>query len=165
VYLPWIKLEQPDVRLIRLAEDNNNWTFQLAGDQRTSGDSAPSSWSFRLDNILFDRGTIAIDDKITRSDITILVDPLGKPLPFSEVTGTKDRHSAAKPGDYVFGLSLKGRYKGQPVTGNGKIGGMLALRSASTLSRCRATSTPATPGWRSAARSATRSTSAALTCG
>ncbi|MHB0298834.1 AsmA family protein, partial [Klebsiella pneumoniae] len=30
VYLPWIKLEQPDVRLIRLAEDNNNWTFQLA---------------------------------------------------------------------------------------------------------------------------------------
>ncbi len=85
VYLPWIKLEQPDVRLIRLAEDNNNWTFQLAGDKRTSGDSAPSSWSFRLDNILFDRGTIAIDDKITRSDITILVDPLGKPLPFSEV--------------------------------------------------------------------------------
>lgn len=131
VYLPWIKLEQPDVRLIRLAEDNNNWTFQLAGDKRTSDDSAPSSWSFRLDNILFDRGTIAIDDKITRSDITILVDPLGKPLPFSEVTGTKDRHSAAKPGDYVFGLSLKGRYKGQPVTGNGKIGGMLALRSAS----------------------------------
>lgn len=112
VYLPWIKLEQPDVRLIRLAEDNNNWTFQLAGDKRTSGDSAPSSWSFRLDNILFDRGTIAIDDKITRSDITILVDPLGKPLPFSEVTGTKDSHSAAKPGDYVFGLSLKGRYKG-----------------------------------------------------
>ncbi len=131
MYLPWIKLEQPDVRLIRLAEDNNNWTFQLAGDKRTPGDSAPSSWSFRLDNILFDRGTIAIDDKITRSDITILVDPLGKPLPFSEVTGTKDRHSAAKPGDYVFGLSLKGRYKGQPVTGNGKIGGMLALRSAS----------------------------------
>jgi uncharacterized protein involved in outer membrane biogenesis len=34
VYLPWIKLEQPDVRLIRLAEDNNNWTFQLAGDRR-----------------------------------------------------------------------------------------------------------------------------------
>ena len=75
VYLPWIKLEQPDVRLIRPAEDNNNWTFQLAGDKRTSGDSAPSRWSFRLDNILFDRGTIAIDDKITRSDITILVDP------------------------------------------------------------------------------------------
>ncbi len=74
VYLPWIKLEQPDVRLIRPAEDNNNWTFQLAGDQRAAG-TAPSSWSFRLDNILFDRGTIAIDDKITRSDITILVDP------------------------------------------------------------------------------------------
>ncbi len=112
VYLPWIKLEQPDVRLIRPAEDNNNWTFQLAGDKRTSGDSAPSSWSFRLDNILFDRGTIAIDDKITRSDITILVDPLGKPLPFSEVTGTKDSHSAAKPGRLCLWSVAEGPLQG-----------------------------------------------------
>ncbi|MCS5960266.1 hypothetical protein LNP74_11120 [Klebsiella pneumoniae subsp. pneumoniae] len=28
------------------------------------------------------------------------------------MTGTKDRHSAAKPGDYVFGLSLKGPLQG-----------------------------------------------------
>lgn len=27
VYLPWIKLQQPDARLIRLSEKNNNWTF------------------------------------------------------------------------------------------------------------------------------------------
>ena len=30
VYLPWIKLEQPDARLIRLSEKTNNWTFDLA---------------------------------------------------------------------------------------------------------------------------------------
>ena len=30
--LPWIKLEQPDVRLIRLTETANNWTFKLASD-------------------------------------------------------------------------------------------------------------------------------------
>ncbi len=165
VYLPWIKLEQPDVRLIRLAEDNNNWTFQLAGDKRTPGDSAPSSWSFRLDNILFDRGTIAIDDKITRSDITILVDPLGKPLPFSEVTGTKDSHSAAKPGDYVFGLSLKGRYKGQPVTGNGKIGGMLALRSASAPFPLQGDFHSGNTRVAFSGTVSDRSTSAVLTCG
>ncbi len=36
----------------------------------------PSSWSFRLDNILFDRGRIAIDDKVSKADVEILVDPL-----------------------------------------------------------------------------------------
>lgn len=61
---PWIKLQQPDARLIRRS------------------DTPPSDWSFRLDTILFDRGRIAIDDSVTRADIDILVDPLGKPLPF-----------------------------------------------------------------------------------
>lgn len=46
VYLPWIKLEQPDVRLIRLAEDNNNWTFQLAGDKRTRATARPPAGPF-----------------------------------------------------------------------------------------------------------------------
>lgn len=129
VYLPWIKLEQPDARLIRLTEKNNNWTFTLASGAASTDQSTPSSWSFRLDNILFDRGRIVIDDKVTRADITILVDPLGKPLPFSEVSGEKDKEGAEKAGDYVFGLQAKGTYHGQPLQGSGKIGGMLALRS------------------------------------
>ena len=129
VYLPWIKLEQPDARLIRLSEKNNNWTFTLASDAASTEHSASSGWSFRLDNILFDRGRIAIDDKVTRADITILVDPLGKPLPFSEVSGEKDKEGSAKAGDYIFGLQAKGTYNGQPLQGDGKIGGMLALRS------------------------------------
>lgn len=57
---------------------------------------------------------------------------MGKPLPFSEVTGAKAKGDNAKAGDYVFGLKAKGRYKGQPLTGTGKIGGMLALQSDST---------------------------------
>jgi uncharacterized protein involved in outer membrane biogenesis len=56
VYLPWIKLEQPDARLIRLSEKNNNWTFTLASDAAATEWPASSGWSFRLDNILFDRG-------------------------------------------------------------------------------------------------------------
>lgn len=132
VYLPWIKFQQPDARLIRLSEKNNNWTFNLASDDKPKDENAqPSSWSFQLDNILFDRGRIDIDDKVSRADIEILVDPLGKPLPFSEVTGS-DKDKNAKVGDYVFGLKAKGRYNGQPLTGNGKIGGMLALKSEGT---------------------------------
>lgn len=132
VYLPWVKFQQPDARLIRLSEKNNNWTFNLASDDKPKDENAqPSSWSFQLDNILFDRGRIDIDDKVSRADIEILVDPLGKPLPFSEVTGS-DKDKNTKVGDYVFGLKAKGRYNGQPLTGSGKIGGMLALKSEGT---------------------------------
>lgn len=130
VYLPWIKLVKPDARLIRRSEKLNNWTFSLAGEQDKTAETTPSTWSFRLDNILFDTGRITVDDSVTRAAVEIDVDPLGKPLPFSEVTGSGEK--SAKVGDYVFGLSAKGRYNGQPLTGTGKIGGMLALRSEGT---------------------------------
>jgi uncharacterized protein involved in outer membrane biogenesis len=132
VYLPWIKLQQPDARLIRLSEKTNNWTFTLGSDDAAAGQAAPSDWSFRLDNILFDRGRIAIIDKVTRADITLTVDPLGKPLPFSEVTGTEGKEAPKRVADYVFGLAAKGSYRDQPLSGSGKIGGMLALRSEGT---------------------------------
>ena len=130
VYLPWLKLVKPDARLIRRSEKLNNWTFSLAGDESQTTETTPSAWSFRLDNILFDSGRIAIDDSVTRATVTIDVDPLGKPLPFSEVTGSGDK--SANVGDYIFGLRAKGRYNGQPLSGSGKIGGMLALRSEGT---------------------------------
>ncbi|MGB7803475.1 AsmA family protein [Buttiauxella sp.] len=130
VYIPWIKLEKPDVRIIRLSEKNNNWTFNFASDQPKDPNQPPSAWSFKMDNILFDKGRIAINDKLTKAEMEILVDPLGKPLPFSEVEGKKPKgKDAAKAGDYVFGLKVSGRYNGEPIEGTGKIGGMLALRS------------------------------------
>ncbi|MEB6381352.1 AsmA family protein [Leclercia adecarboxylata] len=132
VYLPWIKLQQPDARLIRLSEKTNNWTFDLAGSEDKEANAQPSAWSFRLDNIIFDRGRVAIDDAVSKADLEIFVDPLGKPLPFSEVTGTKAKEDKGKVGDYVFGLKAEGRYNDQPLRGTGKIGGMLALRSEGT---------------------------------
>lgn len=130
VYIPWIKLVQPDARLIRLSEKNNNWTFKLAGDDNKDPKQPPSAWSFRMDNILFDKGRISVDDKVSKADMVIIVDPLGKPLPFNEVSGAKPTgKDAAKAGDYVFGLKVDGRYNGEPIEGTGKIGGMLALRS------------------------------------
>ncbi|VTP82335.1 Uncharacterized protein involved in outer membrane biogenesis [Leclercia adecarboxylata] len=55
-----------------------------------------------------------------------------KRWPFSEVTGEKGKDEKGKPGDYVFGLKAEGRYNEQPLTGSGKIGGMLALRGDGT---------------------------------
>lgn len=132
VYLPWIKLVKPDARLIRINEKTNNWTFDMAKSDSEEEPAQPSSWSFRLDNILFDEGRIAIDDSVSKADVEILVDPLGKPLPYSEVSGQKAKDGDKTPGDYVFGLKMKGRYNEQSVQGSGKIGGMLALRSEGT---------------------------------
>ncbi len=127
IYLPWIKLERPDARLIRLSEKSNNWTFKI-GDGQDKADSQPSAWSFRLDNILFDQGKITVNDSVTKAQMEILVDPLGKPLPFSQVTGdAKGKVKGA--GNYIFGLTLHGRYNQQDITGRGKVGGMLALRN------------------------------------
>ncbi|MCU6677368.1 AsmA family protein [Leclercia tamurae] len=132
VYLPWIKLQKPDARLIRLSEKTNNWTFDFADSKDKEADAKPSTWSFRLDNIIFDRGRIAIDDAVSKANLEIFVDPLGKALPFSEVTGAKGKDEKGKVGDYVFGLKAEGRYNEQPLKGSGKIGGMLALRGEGT---------------------------------
>ncbi|ELQ6064284.1 AsmA family protein [Cronobacter sakazakii] len=131
VYLPWIKFQKPDAQLIRLSEKTNNWTFDM---KQSEGEAAqqPSSWSFRLDNILFDQGRVRVDDNVSRADVEILIDPLGKPLPFNEVTGDKDKKGNDKVGDYVFGLKARGTYNDQPLRGSGKIGGMLALKSEGT---------------------------------
>ncbi|NDJ55872.1 AsmA family protein [Enterobacteriaceae bacterium 4M9] len=131
VWLPWVKLVKPDVRLVRVSEKRDNWTFTLGDGKDNKQDKTPSDWSFRLDNILFDQGRIAIDDSVSKAVMEIFVDPLGKPLPFSQVTGSGEK-GAAKVGDYVFGLKVKGRYKGQDLSGTGKIGGMLALKDADT---------------------------------
>jgi uncharacterized protein involved in outer membrane biogenesis len=131
VWLPWIKLVKPDVRLVRVSAKRDNWTFTLGDGKTNKADQKPSAWSFRLDKILFDQGRITIDDSISKAVMEILVDPLGKPLAFSQVTGSGGK-DGAKVGDYVFGLKVKGRYQGQDMTGTGKIGGMLALRSADT---------------------------------
>ena len=132
VYLPWIKLQQPDARLIRVSEKSNNWTFDLPSSDDKEAAAQPSAWSFRLDNIIFDRGRVAIDDAISKTEMEIFVDPLGKPLPFSEVSGAKGKDVKGKVGDYVFGLKAQGRYNQQPLSGSGKIGGVLALRSEGT---------------------------------
>jgi uncharacterized protein involved in outer membrane biogenesis len=43
---------------------------------------------------------------VSKADVEILVDPLGKPLPFNEVTGESKGKTSA--GDYVFGLTAQG---------------------------------------------------------
>ncbi|WP_413729232.1 AsmA family protein [Sodalis sp. RH22] len=205
IYLPRITLFSPDAALKRLANGKNNWTFNLANSDQPQQDTPPSAWSFKVDDIAFDQGKIDFLDPITKADIHMTVNPLGKPIPYAELAGasTKDNttrgdassaggdktakaddtsaksggddktakadtaakssgdektakaDTAAKSGgdektakddtavnpdgsgaarrtdDYIFGWKVTGKYNNEPLSGDGKIGGMLALRSAS----------------------------------
>lgn len=137
IYIPRIKLKQPDASLRRLANGKNNWTFELAN---SSNEEQPkdqkSAWSFKIDDIVFDQGKIAYDDAMIGAKFKATIDPLGKPLPFSEVVG--DSSSAKKvvskkAPDYVFGWKVDGTYNDESLSGSGKIGGMLALRDPDGL--------------------------------
>ncbi|WP_428944745.1 AsmA family protein [Pantoea sp. FN060301] len=132
VYIPWIKLTQPDARLIQTADGKNNWTFNLAGSENADENQPPSAWSFRLDNIMFDRSEIAYQDAINKADVQVTVNPLGKPVPFSQVTGNQEEASQKGASDFVFGWKASGTYNDEKLTGEGKIGGMLSLRSQTT---------------------------------
>lgn len=135
VLIPRIQLKQPNAALHRLANGDNNWTFNLANsEQPPDSQQKPSAWSVKINDIVFDSGEVTFKDATLKADFKAVVDPLGKPLPFSEVTGkasseeTKDKSIESVP-EYVFGWKVKGRYNGEPLSGEGKIGGMLSLRS------------------------------------
>ncbi|WFL67657.1 AsmA family protein [Pantoea sp. X85] len=130
VYLPWIKMQKPDARLVQTADKKNNWTFDLASSQNSDANAAPSAWSFRLDNILFDQGQVRYRDAVNKADVTVTINPLGKPVPYAQVAGGDDQQKGA--GDFVFGWQANGTYNNQKLDGDGKIGGMLSLRSKTT---------------------------------
>jgi uncharacterized protein involved in outer membrane biogenesis len=130
IYLPWIKMQKPDARLVQTADKKNNWTFDLASSQNSDANAAPSVWSFRLDNILFDQGQVRYRDAVNKADVTVTINPLGKPVPYAQVAGGDDQQKGA--GDFVFGWQANGTYNNQKLNGDGKIGGMLSLRSKTT---------------------------------
>lgn len=139
VWIPRIWLTQPDAHLLRLANGENNWTFNLANSS-ADDKSAASDWSVNIDDIVFDRGQINLKDAVLKADLEAVIDPLGKPLPFAEVTGARNEKKDKQPAekaknnapDFIFGWKVDGKYQGQPLTGSGKIGGMLSMNDAST---------------------------------
>lgn len=120
-----IQLTEPAADLERLADGRANWVFTLP----ESGE--PSPWVLDINEIGFDKGSVGLTDAILQADLTVLVDPLGKPVPFADVAGAAfvpEDAAAASPRDYVFGWKVEGKYKGLPTKGEGKVGGMLALQ-------------------------------------
>jgi hypothetical protein len=149
IEVPTLQLVQPAVDLERDAQGRATWSFTLPQG------GAPSAWKLQLGAIGFDRGTVALDDARTASRLTVTVTPLQGAIPYDQIVAQQSDAARARVGqalgasarqalapasggdnrvgqhgasDYVFGWRADGRYRGAPVQGDGRTGGVLALR-------------------------------------
>ncbi|WGK91146.1 AsmA family protein [Pseudomonas migulae] len=131
VTIPRIDLTEPNADLQRLADGRANWIFKF---DPKDPNAEPSSWVVDIGSIGFDKGHVTLDDQSLKTQLDLIIDPLGKPIPFSDIVGEKAAKTAqekgAAPQDYAFALKVKGQYHGQKLTGEGKIGGLLALQDS-----------------------------------
>ena len=131
VVIPRIDLTEPNAELQRLADGRANWTFKF---DPKDPDAEPSNWVVDIGAIGFDKGHVTLDDQSLKTQLELIIDPLGKPIPFSDIVGDKAAKTAqekgAAPQDYAFALKVKGQYHNQKLAGEGKIGGLLALQDA-----------------------------------
>jgi uncharacterized protein involved in outer membrane biogenesis len=131
VVIPRIDLTEPNAGLQRLADGRANWTFKF---DPKDPNAEPSNWVVDIGAIGFDKGHVTLDDQSLKTQLDLMIDPLGKPIPFSDIVGDKAAKTAlekgASPQDYAFALKVKGQYHGQKLDGEGKVGGLLALQDA-----------------------------------
>ncbi|HGM5583008.1 TPA: AsmA family protein [Pseudomonas putida] len=128
ISIPRIDLTHPTASLTRLADGRANWNFDFGPKEENA---EPSKWVLDIGAIGFDQGNVSFDDQTLQTRMKVQIDPLGKPIPFSEIVGKASAQKAGGAQDYAFGLKAEGRYKGQAVSATGKIGGLLALQDAS----------------------------------
>ncbi|MBC9252205.1 hypothetical protein A9179_18180 [Pseudomonas alcaligenes] len=125
--IPRIDLVAPVAHLQRLADGRSNWQF----DQGDPADpQAPSAWTLDIGTIGFDRGQVSLDDQLLRTQLQLQITPLGQPIAFSDIVGKGQPAAAVGAQDYAFAWQAKGRYRGQTLDGQGKVGGLLALQDA-----------------------------------
>ncbi|MEB0040993.1 MULTISPECIES: AsmA family protein [unclassified Pseudomonas] len=131
VVIPRIDLTAPNAKLERLADGRANWTFDLPP---SDPNAEPSKWVLDIGAIKFDKGLVSLNDQSLKTQLDLVIDPLGRPIPFSDIVGTSEAKKAqdkgTAPQDYAFALTVKGQYHDQKLSGNGKVGGLLALKDA-----------------------------------
>jgi uncharacterized protein involved in outer membrane biogenesis len=104
--IPVLRFESPQVDLLRTDATHNNWTFEH--------EDKPSRWKLDLERVVLTRGVVRVKDAVTKADITADIDTLD--------------HDPK----YGVGWTLHGSYNGAPVTGGGKAGAVLSLKSQAT---------------------------------
>ena len=76
-----IQLTKPWADLERIPDGRSNWTFEITA----SGE--PSPWVIDIDAVSFDRGRVGFTDAMLKANLEVLIDPLAKPVPYTEIVG------------------------------------------------------------------------------
>jgi uncharacterized protein involved in outer membrane biogenesis len=131
VVIPRIDLTAPTANLERLKDGRASWLFDFGP---SDPNATPSKWIMDIGAIKFDKGRVAYSDETLQAQLEVLIDPLGKPIAYSDIVGSSAAKKVSDQGataqDYAFALAVKGRYKDLPLQGDGKIGGLLALQDS-----------------------------------
>ncbi|TLX63714.1 AsmA family protein [Stutzerimonas nosocomialis] len=137
VSIPAITLGGPSAHIERLDDGRANWTFEKLAASEEGEEEKPSAWVLDIGTIGFDKGSVSLDDQILRAQVQVNVTPLGEPVPYSQIMAAaqgegaqEEQAQAAATQDYAFAWNAEGRYGGQPVSGEGRVGGLLALQDA-----------------------------------
>src|SRR5690348_5835731 len=127
--IPSLKLIGPSVDIERDKQGRDNWHFNFA---KGSG----GKWKLDIGEVALGAGKIRIDDGKLDLHMDFTLQPLGKPIPFSEImpqagsvkSGAPPPHSDQK---YYFAWTAKGTWRGADASGSGKLGSVLAMSNAS----------------------------------
>lgn len=134
VSIPAIELGAPVADLQRLADGRANWVFDLDNEQ-TDEPPQPAAWTLDIGTLAFDQGRVKLADQGSDSHLQAVIEPLGEPIAFADIVGQPAAEQlAANRGsaqDYAFAWQAQGRFRGQALSGSGKVGGLLALHDAS----------------------------------
>ncbi len=137
ISIPAITLGGPSAHIERLDDGRANWTLEKLAASDEAEDDKPSAWELDIGTIGFDKGSVSLDDQILRAQVQVKVTPLGKPVPYSQILAAAQGEGQAEgqahgeaTQDYAFAWNAEGRYGGQQVSGEGRVGGLLALQDA-----------------------------------
>lgn len=102
IEIPVLRFDAPVVSLLRSADGKNNWTFK--------SDDTPSPWRLELQRAVFAKGSVHLIDAVQHADVTADIDTLN-----------------ADP-SYGVAWQLRGKFKGEAISGNGRAGAVLSLQ-------------------------------------
>ncbi|MFZ2234957.1 MAG: AsmA family protein [Dokdonella sp.] len=119
--LPYVRLTGPTANLLRRDAEHATWNFGSGGE--------PGSWTVNLGQLRVGKAKIDINDKVSKADFAITVEPLDKEIPFSELVGDDGGNAApSNTQAFAYAWTAKGKYGGAPIDASGKIGSVLTLR-------------------------------------
>jgi uncharacterized protein involved in outer membrane biogenesis len=153
VSIPSMHFIEPSANFERMADGRDNWTIA------ENDDNTASSWHMDFGRIAFDQGEFTVLDRQNTLDAKLHVETLKESMAFDEIVtqqqatsrqeaimrvganGVKklaarvDKQAETARTDttavqrYAFNVRIEGTFKGLPVQGNGKIGGVFALKN------------------------------------